>query len=83
MRREGWARAFAEREGRDSTLFEVARDALQLCSKTACEHWLTRISAIGETTVETVLNRIPELSDSLRTLARLVSCARRRIVDGA
>lgn len=81
VRREGRARAFAQRNDRDSTLLEVAADALQLCSAAAREHWLERVAALDDTTVTELVAAVPGLSAPLRTLVpMLVASARRRIV---
>lgn len=82
VRREGWARAFAQRDDRDSTLLEIASDALQLCSPVAKEYWLQRVAAVDEATVTDALSAVPDMSEPLRTLVpMLVASARRRILD--
>lgn len=82
VRREGRARAFAQRADRDSTLLEVAADALQLCSPAAKAHWLERLEAVDHATVTDAVNGVPELSEPLRTLVpMLVASARKMILD--
>lgn len=83
VRREGRARAFAQRANRDSTLREVAADALQLCSPAAKTYWLERVAAVDHSLVEVAVTGVPELSEPLRTLVpMLVASARRMILDG-
>lgn len=72
----------APREGRESTLFEVATDALQLCSAPAKQHWLERVAALSDSSVIELVAAVPGLSAPLRTLVpMLVASARRRILD--
>ncbi|HWH28955.1 MAG TPA: HipA domain-containing protein [Mycobacteriales bacterium] len=84
VQRECWARSFAQRDGRDSTLFEIATDALDGCSPRARQHWLERVAAVDSGAVSNVLGAVPGLSEPLRTLIpMLVSSAQRRLVgDG-
>lgn len=82
VRKASAARAFARREGRDSTLFEVAADALSLCSPQAREHWLGQVEMLTVADIGSVVAACPDLSDALRTLVpQLVMSARRRILD--
>lgn len=82
VRKEAWARAFAQRAGCDSTLFEIAADALQLCSAPAKQHWLERVSALSDSVVVKLVAAVPGLPAPLRTLVpMLVASARRRILD--
>lgn len=81
VRRESAARAFAKRDGRDSTLLEVAVDALRLCSPGAHEHWLERVGSTTARDVVAIVDSVPDLSEGLRTLVpQLVMSARRGIL---
>lgn len=71
--RECAARPFAPDAGRPATLFEVAAQALQMCSPEASRHWLERVHALAATDVAAVLSSVPEMSEVARAFCeRLV-----------
>ena len=77
------ARAFAKRQDRDSTLFEVAADALQTCSVPAREHWLQRLAGLEEPDLVRLVSDVPGLSEEMRTLIpMLLQCTRDRLCGG-
>lgn len=65
--RECAARPFAPEAGRPATLFEVAADAMELCSPAAREHWRERVSALAVEDVTVILLAVPGMSEVVRT----------------
>lgn len=80
--REGWARPFAGLRDRTPTLFDVAAEALALCSRGLRAHWLERVNGLRESEVWALVDRIPEMSDVVRTFTvDVVMTTRGRLLD--
>lgn len=77
------ARAFAQRQNRDSTLFEVAADALHQCSPAARLHWLQRLANLHEYEVIHLVTNIPGLSEPMRTFIPMMLRSTRDRICGA
>lgn len=79
--REGAARPFARPQGVPPTLFDVAGQALALCSPAAKAHWLAKVQSLQESDVRTLVAGVPGMSEVVRTFTvRVVASARERIV---
>lgn len=80
------ARARAQRfdqagDGR-RTLVELAHRALGRCSPAARSRWLRSMAAVDERIMDATIDRIPRLSDPVRSFTRaLLSTNRRRLLD--
>lgn len=79
--REGAARPFARSDGALLTLFDVAGQALALCSPTARTHWLARVRSLQESDVRALVEGVPGMSEVVRTFTvEVVASARGRIL---
>lgn len=82
VRREDHARAFALLDGESPSLLDVAQLALARCSASARDHWLGAITRVKRSELTDILDRIPEMSEPLRTFTtELIESNRRRIAD--
>lgn len=79
--REGAARPFARPQGVPPTLFDVAAQALALCSPAAKTHWLASVRSLQESDVLALVERVPGMSEVVRRFTvEVVASARGRIV---
>jgi hypothetical protein len=68
---------------RGTTLVELAVWALELASLDAQRHWREQISSVSGEEVQSIIARVPKMSDPARTFAESVlSVNRRRVLDG-
>lgn len=64
------------------TLVELAHRALARCSPAARDQWLRSVAAIDDAIVDETIDRIPKLSDPVRSFTRaLLTTNRRRLLD--
>lgn len=79
--RRGTSRHFAGRPD----LVDLAFSGLALASRAAARHWVSRIEAIDEAAVRSVVDRVPAgiMSEVTRTfVTKLLATNRRRLLDG-
>jgi hypothetical protein len=64
------------------TLVELARQALDLASPAAREHWLGQMAGVEESACDDIVARVPNLSESTRSFViEVLSINRRRLLD--
>lgn len=79
--RECAARPFARPGGVLPTLFDVAWQALALCSPAAKAHWLAKVQSLQESDVRALVEGVPGVSEVVGTFTvEVVASARGRIV---
>jgi hypothetical protein len=68
---------------KDTTLVQLAVRALELASPDAQRHWRGRISRVSGEEVQSIIARVPRMSDPARTFAEsILSVNQRRVLDG-
>ncbi len=84
VKKAAMARAFAQREGRDNSLFDIAVEAFVQCSAVGRTYWLERLQSLSEPDVASVVAQVPDLSEPLRTFVPLlVANTRWSLLDAA
>lgn len=64
------------------SLVRLAREALERTGPTAREHWTSRLAAVDRDVVESLITRLPGLSDLTATfILELLTTNRRRLLD--
>ncbi len=77
---KGKSKRFYGGEPRD--LVDLAVEALSLCSSAARTHWVTQITAVDLAICDSVIRRIPDMSDQTRTFVQtVVTTNRKRLCD--